>query len=251
MNAIANDINYHYHSVVVILPLKRGSMLIRILLMETDDKLSNELLQALCAQGCAITKCCNSREGVAITIHEDIDLILLDLELTTTENFTCLQQIRAVSQTPVMVFSSSHTTRKRIEAFQQGADDFLAKPLDTTEVLLRVNALLRRTRGVASVSDKVIYIDQLVLNKAKQKVSFSGDDLGLTPIQFRLLWILVKNRYQIMTKAFLYQAVLDRQFSLYDRSLDMHLSRIRKKLIETGMAAERLSTIHGKGYRFS
>ena len=75
--------------------------------------------------------------------------------------------------------------------------------------------------------------------------------ITLTPIQFRLLWCLAQSQYEVLSKAYLYQTVLDKSFSLYDRTLDMHISRVRKKLVEAGMPTERLVTVHGKGYCFS
>ena len=127
------------------------------------------------------------------------------------------------------------------------------KPFNFTEMLLRIEALLRRSsRDVAAHSQpSKLQIGDLRLNRVNQGVNIGQLTLELTPIQFKLLWTLAENQGEILSKAFLYQCVLDRPFSRYDRSLDMHLSRVRKKLIEAGMPCDCLATVHGKGYRFS
>lgn len=225
--------------------------MVRILIIEKDEKLNNQLAKALRDHGCDVSQCNEGDNGVNRALAEIFDLILLDILLPSIYNQSLIQRIRRGKQTPIMVLSPSNSTKNRIEIFQQGADDYLPKPLNLTEVVLRVNALLRRMRGVGSMSEKVIYIDQLALHKADQLVLFSDKNLTLTPIEFRLFWVLVKNRHQILNKQDLYHAVLERKFYQYDRTLDMHLSRIRKKLNDVGMASNRLTTVHGKGYRFS
>ena len=128
----------------------------------------------------------------------------------------------------------------------------MPKPFNFTEMMLRIEALLRRSKASLSPpqSSAVLQVDQLLLNRVQQRVNFNEQQVELTPIQFKLLWVLVENQQEVLSKAFLYQSVLDRPFSRYDRSLDMHLSRVRKKLVDAGMLADRLATVHGKGYRF-
>ena len=165
-----------------------------------------------------------------MSLSEHFDLILVDTTLPTNDDLSALQSIRIWRQTPAIVISPFNSTEKRIESFQQGADDHLSKPIDLTELVLRINAILRRTINGEDKTEGEIGVDQLTLFKSKQQVFYKGDNLALTPIQFRLLWILVENRFKIVSKQFLYRTVLNRNFSPYDRSLEMHLSRIRKKI---------------------
>jgi two-component system response regulator PfeR len=173
--------------------------------------------------------------------------------LPSLNGLAVLNQIRKVKHTPVMMITASGAEQERIEGYRKGADDYLPKPFNFTEMMLRIEALLRRSqRDIAPPKQaSQLIIDELQLNRIKQDVRFSGNGVELTPIQFKLLWVLLENHHEVMTKAFLYQSVLNRPFSRYDRSLDMHISRVRKKLVEAGMPPERLSTLHGKGYRFS
>jgi len=218
--------------------------------MKSDVVSSHQLADVLHQQGDEITHCHEYENFIMKALTGSFDLIVLGLSTEKVDDTRLLTRIRYFKAEPIMVLSSCNTPENRMASYQQGADDYLANPVDLTEVVLRINVLLQRNRTVAT-NDTVICIDQLMLNKTTQQVTFSNIDLMLTPLQFRLLWQLVTNRNQIMGKNYLYETVLDREFSSYDRSLEMHLSRIRKKLIETGMAADRLATVHGKGYRFS
>ncbi|AWB66132.1 DNA-binding response regulator [Saccharobesus litoralis] len=223
----------------------------RLLVIEQDKVFSDRMSGVLRGQGYEVTQCFDSQQGLTAALSKNIDLILLDASLPTIEGLSLLQRIRISIPIPIMVLSAENLEQSRIEYYQQGADDFIAKPANMIEILLRVKAVLRRTFEQENKNSSVLDVDQLTLVRAQQQVMFNGDHLEFTPIQFRLLWVLVENRYQVMSKPYLYQAVLDRAFSRYDRSLDMHLSRIRKKLVEMGMAADRLATVHGKGYRFA
>ncbi len=216
--------------------------------------LSDQLANLLRGQGFQIDQCHDGQQGLLTAISDKFDLILLDVLLPVINGFSVLNQLREVKQTPVMMITACGAEEERIEGYSKGADDYLPKPFSFTEVKLRIDALLRRSQwgsGAAVQQDFVKKAGDLQLFRHKQQVLYAGQEIVLTPIQFRLLWILVDNQNEVLSKPYLYQAVLERAFSRYDRSLDMHLSRVRKKLVAAGMAAERFVTVHGKGYRFS
>ncbi|MEM7364035.1 MAG: response regulator transcription factor [Pseudomonadota bacterium] len=118
------------------------------------------------------------------------------------------------------------------------------------ELLLRVDAILRRSRLGSKQEATVLSLDGLTIDRRQQTVHANDTVLDVTPTQLNLLWTLVKNQAEVLSKAFLYQTVLNRSYSTYDRSLDMHLSRVRRKLNEAGWDGARLQTVHGKGYCF-
>jgi len=225
----------------------------RILIIEDDLTLSDQVAKLLEQKGFNTTQCLDGQKGLLAALQESFDLILLDILLPSLNGLAVLNQIRKVKHTPVMMITACGAEQERIEGYRKGADDYLPKPFNFTEMMLRIEALLRRSKPVAEPLQQTtrLVIDELHLDRLKQQVFFTKEAVELTPIQFKLLWTLVENQHEIMTKAFLYQSVLDRPFSRYDRSLDMHISRVRKKLVEAGMPPERLSTLHGKGYRFS
>ena len=225
----------------------------RILIIEDDITLSEQVAQLLQKEGFATEQCHDGEQGLLTALQHRFDLILLDVLLPSLNGLSLLNQLRKVKQTPVMMITASGAEQERIEGYQNGADDYLPKPFSFTELKLRIEAVLRRTLGGQKHSTPVteITVDELRLVRSQQAVIYAGRSLEFTPIQFRLLWVMLENKEQILSKAMLYQTVLDRAYSRYDRSLDMHMSRIRKKLTDSGMVPQRLATVHGKGYRFS
>ncbi len=225
----------------------------RILIIEDDVVLGAQVARLLEERGFNTEQCWDGQSGLQCALQKRFDLILLDVLLPTLNGFSILNKIRSVKQTPIMMITACGAEQERIEGYRKGADDYLPKPFNFTEMMLRVEALLRRSLRTlqSDTHTSTLSADRLLLNRAKQQVFFADCLVELTPLQFRLLWVLVENRSDIMSKAFLYQTVLDRAFSRYDRSLDMHVSRVRKKLVEAGMPPERLLTMHGKGYQFS
>ncbi|AXR06317.1 response regulator transcription factor [Salinimonas sediminis] len=224
----------------------------RILIIEDDITLSGQIARLLEQKGFSTTLCLDGQSGLLTALNERFDLILLDVLLPALNGLAVLNQLRKVKCTPVMMITACGAEQERIEGYRKGADDYLPKPFNFTEMMLRIEAILRRSQvgSLALLQSTQLDVHDLRLNRIQQTVFFANQAIELTPIQFKLLWILVENKHDIMTKAFLYHSVLDRSFSRYDRSLDMHVSRVRKKLVEAGMPPEWLSTLHGKGYRF-
>lgn len=224
----------------------------RILIIEDDITLSDQVSRLLEEKGFNTEQSFDGQNGLLTALHKSFDLILLDLLLPSLDGLSVLNQLRQVKHTPVMMITACGAEQERIEGYRKGADDYLPKPFNFTEMMLRVEALLRRSHRQTEQTSQTtqLNIDELRLNRRTQQVFFADEKVELTPIQFKLLWVMLENQREVMSKTFLYQSVLDRPFSRYDRSLDMHLSRVRKKLVEAGMSPERLVTLHGKGYRF-
>jgi two-component system response regulator PfeR len=224
----------------------------RILIIEDDITLNDQLADLLRGRGFNISQCKDGEQGLLAAISEKFDLILLDVLLPTMDGFSVLKNLRKSRQTPVMMLTACGAEEERIMGYRRGADDYLPKPFNFTELGLRIDAILRRSFNLKNRRNQSIEIivDGLKLNRQKQTVIFDEAPISLTPIQFKLLWVLVDSQGDVLTKPYLYQVVLEREFSKYDRSLDMHLSRVRRKLTDAGMSAERFSTVHGKGYCF-
>ena len=222
----------------------------RILIVEDDQTLNNQLAALLKDKGFAIAQCHDGQQGLLKACTEKFDLILLDVLLPELDGFSVLNRLRKAQQTPVMMLTACGAEEERIEGFTRGADDYLPKPFNFRELLLRVEALLRRSMPVFNEEQASWEINHQGLHicRSSQRACFNETDLELTPIQFRLLWTLADHCGEILSKPYLSQVVLERPFSRYDRSLDMHLSRVRRKLVDAGMNAERLATVHGKGY---
>lgn len=224
----------------------------RILIVEDDLTLLEQLRSLLRQHGlCTETASCGEA-GLQCALEEDFALVLLDVQLPDTSGFDVLRRLRLRRQTPVIMLTACGAEEERIRGLRHGADDYLSKPFNLTELQLRIDAVLRRTQSSAApvTQPTMLQLEDLRLERAAQRVSVSGRAVQLTPLQFRLLWHLVSHRGEALTKPYLYRAVLERDFSRYDRSLDMHVSRIRRRLTEAGMRIDRLVTVHGRGYVF-
>lgn len=222
---------------------------VRVLVVEDDPVLNDQLAQLMACAGYLVDRCFCGESGLELASRHEHQLILLDVMLPQRDGFSLLGILRQTSNVPVIMVTAKGAEEERIMGLSQGADDYLTKPFNTTELLLRVEALLRRSLPEkAHGHGTSCSLDGLLLDRIAQQARAHGKDMGLTPIEFRLLWILLQNRGEILSKAYLSRTVLKRSLGRHDRSLDMHLSRVRRKLKQTGWPETRLQTVHGKGY---
>lgn len=198
--------------------------------------------------GYKVDQCLDGEAGLSLAAKNQHQLILLDVMLPKRDGFSLLNILRKSCQTPVMILSAKGAEEERIKGFNYGADDYLAKPFNSTELLLRIEALLRRSQNDFPQEAQQLSLDGLCVDRLKSIASANEQVLELTPIQFKLLWVLLQNSGNVLSKAFLYQVVLNKTYGAHDRSLDMHLSRVRRKLMEAEWPGQRLQTVHGKGY---
>lgn len=222
----------------------------KILIIEDDQSLNKQLSEILESRGLSVQQCFDGEAGLEYALNRKFDLILLDVLLPKLDGFSVLKRLRNHRSTPVIMITACGAEEDRIQGFNKGADDYLPKPFNIEELMLRIDALLRRTMTNQHNNFKSteLNIDKFALNRSNLSVAYDAQSLVFTTIEFNLLWTLLENQGEVLSKPYLYQVVLEREFSNYDRSLDMHLSRIRRKLIKGGMFADRLKTVHGKGY---
>ncbi|SIN88733.1 response regulator transcription factor [Salinivibrio sp. ES.052] len=162
------------------------------------------------------------------------------------------QLAKLTGQYPFIALIESQSAVDRVAALQAGADDVLSVPFDLEECLLRAAMALHRRHAITAMKDSSgqVHIDSLWMQQHTQRVRIDNTPVKLTPLQFDLLWILAQHKGTTLSKPLLYRQVLKKAYSPDDRSLDMHLSRVRKKLSDVGFPPERLQTDHGKGYCF-
>ncbi|NKF52290.1 response regulator transcription factor [Shewanella sp. WXL01] len=222
----------------------------RVLIVEDDQELNEQLSQLLTNQGYQVEQSYDGEAGLLKAVSKEFQLILLDVMLPVMDGLSMLKVLRKSCQTPVVMVTAKDAEQERIAGFCQGADDYVAKPFNTTELLLRIEAILRRSQTNQESNRDELCFGELKLNSKAHQVTVAGQALEFTPTQFKLLWELLANQGEVLSKAYLYQRVLNRSISAYDRSIDMHLSRVRRKLNEVDGPGDRLQTSHGKGYCF-
>lgn len=179
-------------------------------------------------------------------------LILLDVMLPGLDGFEVLRRIRAVSTTNVLLLTAQGEDVDRIIGLEIGADDYLPKPFNPRELLARMRAIIRRSTLVPTNNNvsASLCIEDLQLDPAARTVLQNGERLELTDVEFALLETLMRSSGKVVAREELAESALGRKFNPFDRSLDMHVSRLRRKLGGDGVSDERVKTVRGAGYQF-
>lgn len=212
----------------------------RILLIEDDVALGNQILAQLQRAG---FECIWWREGHHISAEAppDVSLVVLDLMMPRVTGMQMLEELRAVSDVPVMILSGRNDTLDKVSAFRLGADDYMTKPFWPEELVERVKARMRRP---LLARQNVLELGALRMDLAARQVWVNGVVVELTPVEFEFLRALIRRPGVAITRQWLAENVLDPDRDGGDRSLDAHVSRLRKKL-----GNERIETVWGIGYR--
>ncbi|MGY8872852.1 MAG: response regulator transcription factor [Pseudomonadales bacterium] len=223
----------------------------RILLVEDDKTVNDSLADALQSRGYQVRQCFDGRDGLLTAINQSFHLILLDKLLPVIDGLEVLLRLRQYRDTPVIMLTACGAEQDRIDGFSSGADDYLPKPFNMTELQLRIEALLRRSMRLMEdeqVAPELLRDGVLQLDAVSQTACCAGNEINLTPIEYCLLEVFLRQRDEVLSKPYLYQLVLSKPFSRYDRSLDMHISNLRAKLVKVIPEKKLIKTVHGKGY---
>ncbi len=216
----------------------------RLLLVEDNVPLADELVSALNRQGYAVDWLADGRDAIHQGASEPYDLIVLDLGLPGLPGLEVLQQWRAHGlTTPVLILTARGSWAERIEGLKAGADDYLTKPFHPEELQLRIQALLRRVRGLANLPK--LEAAGLHLDEGRQCVSRDGEDIQLTAAEFRLLRYFMLHPEQILSKSHLAEHLYDGENERDSNVIEVHVNHLRRKL---GRAV--VETRRGQGYRF-
>ncbi|MCJ8205677.1 response regulator transcription factor [Pseudomonas sp. RGM2987] len=222
----------------------------RILSIEDDPVLGAYVHEHLGSSGFDVTWCQNGQEGLDIAYRQAFDVVLMDILLPGLDGLAVLTRLRQRQSTPVLLMSALGAEADRISGFRLGADDYLPKPFSMLELHVRIEAILRRVAldrrpASAPIAHQVM---DLEFDEQRCDVQVAGQWAGLTRSEYRLLEVLYRSGDEVLSKAFLYQHVLQRGYAPHDRSLDMHVSQIRRKLKAIGYTARQVRTVWGKGY---
>ena len=224
-----------------------------ILLIDDDVELCSMLTEYMGRYGFRVTSVHRGDTGLKAALEKRFALVLLDVMLPGLDGFEVLRHIRASSAISVLLLTARGEDVDRIVGLEIGADDYLSKPFNPRELLARVRAILRRSSGDPSVKPEqtVLRAEGLELNRAARTVLQNGNKVDLTDVEFALLEVLMRSPGQVVAREDISENVLGRKFHPFDRSLDMHVSRLRRKLAEHGAPEEQVKTIRGVGYQLT
>jgi two-component system response regulator CpxR len=222
-----------------------------ILLIDDDVELCSMLTEYLGKNGFRVKAVHRGDAGLKAAQQKPWSLILLDVMLPGMDGFEVLKRIRSESAVNVLLLTARGEDVDRIVGLEIGADDYIPKPFNPRELLARMRAVLRRAAPPPALLAEVLRVDDLELDSAARKVLKGGHKLDLTDVEFGLLEALMRSAGKVVSREELSQTVLGRAFDPFDRSLDMHVSRLRKKLGRNGTDDEQVKTIRGAGYQLA
>ena len=189
----------------------------------------------------------NGAEGLATAFRGEHSLVVLDVMLPGLDGFEVLRRLRQRSQIPVLMLTARDEDVDRIVGLELGADDYLPKPFNPRELSARIRAILRRVKARPAVAEPPLEVNGVVLDPATREVTCDGRQVELTTLEFDLLRLLMRAAGRVLSRDALMEEIYDRKATPFDRSIDMHISHLRKKL-ETGR--RRIKTVRGVGYQF-
>jgi two-component system, OmpR family, response regulator len=212
----------------------------RILVVEDEPRLLHNLAKALREAGYAVDTADAGDDGLYKAESWDYDAIVLDVMLPRLDGWQLLERLREHKRTPVLMLTARDTTRDRVRGLDSGADDYLVKPFDLSELLARLRALIRRSAGQAQ-SD--VQVRDVAINTRARTVTRAGAVVALTAREYAILEYLALHHGEVVTRTALYEHLFDESDDTLSNLLDVHVSSIRKKL-----GAELITTRRGLGY---
>jgi two-component system phosphate regulon response regulator OmpR len=223
----------------------------RVLIIDDDARLAAMVSDYLTAARFVVERRFTGREGLAAIDRMEFDAIILDVMLPDSDGFEVCRNIRTRSQTPVLMLTARGEEMDRIIGLEIGADDYLAKPFNPRELVARIRAILRRGRGPGASEDAELRFGRLQIDRGSRMVRIDGEERILTSYQFDLLVALASNAGRVLNRERLMDLLKGEDLEAFDRSIDVHISRIRSAIEDDPKHPRRIITVRGAGYVFA
>ena len=223
----------------------------RVLMIDDDEELADMLGEYLGGRGLRFESRADVASGLERLDAEDFDALILDVMLPDGDGFDVCRSVRSKSDIPILMLTARGDETDRIVGLEIGADDYLPKPFNPRELLARLRAILRRAQATASPEADVLRFDDLEIDRAARVVRRAGEVRELTSHQFDLLVVLAESAGRVLSRDQLMQRVRGESLAPFDRSIDVHVSRIRAAIESDPRKPRRLLTIRGAGYVFA
>ena len=220
-------------------------------MVEDDRGLAAMVAEYLGRSGMDVTTRDDAAGGLAALARGSYDAVILDVNLPDRDGFDVCRSIRTRSQVPIVMLTARGEETDRIVGLELGADDYLPKPFNPRELLARLKAVLRRSGAAGLAADRVLRFGRLEIDRDARIVRVGGEDRGLTAYQFDLLCALAENAGRVLSRDAIMNRVRGSDHEAFDRSIDVHVSRIRAAIEDDPSHPRRLLTIRGTGYLFA
>lgn len=224
------------------------------LIVEDDKEINRLLREYLTEQGYEILSAYNGLEAISLfEQHRDVRLVLLDIMLPFQSGDTVLKRIREISDVPVIVLSAKDTVQTKVDIIRMGADDYITKPFDLDEVLVRIEAVLRRSVGRGEqqnggAENQMLEFKNMKLDTVSKQVTVKGQSLVLTGKEYSILELMLRNPNKLFSKANLFESVWKEVYFSEDNTLKVHMSNLRNKIKQYD-DEEYIETVWGMGYK--
>ena len=223
----------------------------RLLIIDDDARLAAMVSDYLTAAGFAVERRFTGRDGLAALNSAAFDIVVLDVMLPDIDGFEVCRLIRTRAQTPILMLTARGEEMDRVVGLEIGADDYLSKPFSPRELQARIRAILRRGRLPARVEDAALRFGRLQIDRESRMVRIEGEEKVLTSYQFDLLVALAENAGRVLNRERLMDLVKGEEPDAFDRSIDVHISRIRSAIEDDPKHPRRILTVRGAGYVFA
>jgi DNA-binding response OmpR family regulator len=220
-----------------------------ILIIDDDTRLAGMVCDYLGAAGYRVAAAATAREGEQRLKREQFDALVLDLMLPDADGLEVCRRIRQTSDVPILMLTARGDAMDRVVGLEIGADDYLPKPFEPRELLARLRSILRRKSGAAPQDLK--RYGRLEIDRAARRVTIDGEERALTSYQFALLDALAAHAGRVMSRDALMDLTKGEQLEAFDRSVDVHISRIRAAIEDDPKKPRRIITVRGAGYVFA
>jgi two-component system phosphate regulon response regulator OmpR len=223
----------------------------RLLMIEDDESLADMVADYLRESGFEVTVRGEAGLGLTLLEHGDFDALVLDIMLPDLDGFEVCRRVRAKSNIPIVMLTARGDETDRIVGLELGADDYLPKPFNPRELLARLRAVLRRRDSARTTGSKLMRFGRLEIDRDARLIRVDGEPRTLTSYQFDLLCALAASAGRVMSREKLMDSVKGEPFEAFDRSIDVHISRIRAAIEDDPKHPRRVITIRGAGYVFA
>lgn len=229
----------------------------RILVIDDDTELCELLIDYLSGEGFEVQAVNHGEQGAEQALAEEYALVVLDVMLPGMNGFDVLRKIRKTSKVPVIMLTARGDDVDRIVGLELGADDYLPKPFNPRELIARIRAVQRRSEAsdspaqTAQLPSGELQVGDILLSPGNRCVKRNGEPVELTSVEFTLLEVLLRQAGVVISREDLVEKTLGRRLSAYDRSIDVHVSALRKKLGKRLDNEERIKTIRSVGYLYA
>lgn len=222
----------------------------RILLVEDDQRLASLVQSFLLQHGFQVQVCDNGLQAEQQAKDFAPDLVVLDLMLPGLDGFAVCRALRAWYKQPILMLTAKQSDIDQVLGLELGADDYVIKPVEPRVLLARIHALLRRTQGGVATDQQRLEFGKLQLNNSAREAYYDQQLVELTSYEFDLLWMLARHAGQTVRREAIHKQIIGREYDGLDRTVDVRVSHLRRKLGDNAETPFRIKTVWGKGYLF-